>query len=111
MKYLIDNYGRIIIPPFETQKLAEKLSSSNNHVMMTLSFYKFVTRVKDKCKEKGKELIIRPEYYTSKTCGGCDWINKNLSNSDVYNYGLYIDRDMNGARNIMLRNLNESYIL
>ncbi len=82
--------------------------------MMTLSFYKFVTRLKNKCKEKGKELIIRPEYYTSKTCGGCGWINKNLSNSDVYNCGscgLCIDRDMNGARNIMLRNLNESCLL
>ena len=57
------------------------------------------------------KFIIRPKYYTSKTCGGCGWINKNLSNSDVYNCGscgLCIYRDMNGARNIMLRNLNES---
>lgn len=113
VKHLTENYKRIIIPPFETQKLTEKLSSSDNRVMLTLSFYKFLTRLKDKCKEKQRELIIRPEYYTSKTCGCCGWINKNLSNSDVYNCvscGLIIDRDMNGARNIMLRNLNESYL-
>lgn len=113
VRYLTLNYGKIIIPPFETQKLAEKLSSSENRTMMTLSFYKFLTRLKNKCIEQGKELMIRPEYYTSKTCGCCGWINKNLSNADEFNClscGLKIDRDMNGARNIMLRNLNESYL-
>jgi putative transposase len=114
VRYLTLNYGKIIIPPFETQKLAEKLSSSENRTMMTLSFYKFLTRLKNKCIDQGKELMIRPEYYTSKTCGCCGWINKNLSNADEFNCsscGLKIDRDMNGARNIMLRNLNESYLL
>ena len=93
--------------------MVRDLFGVNKEILLTLSFYKFTTRLKNKCKEKGKELIIRPEYYTSKTCGHCGNIDKNLKNKDVYNCvkcGICMDRDMNGARKIMLRNINESYL-
>ena len=76
--------------------------------MMTVSFYQFTTKLKNKCKENDIELVIRPEYYTSKTCGNCGNIKHDLKNENTYkclNCNIVIDRDINGARNIMLRNM------
>lgn len=53
-------------------------------------------------------MIIRPKYYTSKTCTKCKNINHNLKNADTYickNFNIKIDRDTNSAINILLRNL------
>ena len=53
-------------------------------------------------------MVIRPEYYTSKTCTKCGNIKHDLKNADIYkcnSCNLKIDRDTNGARNILLRNL------
>jgi len=109
VKFLTNTYGRIVIPPFETQKLVESsYSSKMSRALYNISFYTFLLKLKEKCNKKDIELIIRPEYYTSKTCTRCGSLNNklNLSNrtfkcSKCY---LVIDRDINGARNIMLRN-------
>jgi len=48
------------------------------------------------------------ESYTSKTCGRCGNINKELGSSKSYKCSkchLEIDRDVNGARNIYLKNI------
>ena len=110
IKYLCDNYGKIIIPPFETQKMVSniKLDSKTSRNLMCISYYKFLSKLKLRCIEYDMDLVIRPEYYTSKTCTKCGNIKHNLSNDDVYKCkqcGLKIDRDTNGARNILLRNL------
>jgi putative transposase len=44
--------------------------------------------------------------YTSKTCGCCGKINKSLGSKKTFacpNCKFTIDRDINGARNIMLK--------
>lgn len=110
VKYLCDNYGKIIIPPFETQKMVSNinLDSKTSRNLMCISYYKFLSKLKSRCIEYDIELIIRPEYYTSKTCTRCGNIKHDLKNSDIYickNCDLKIDRDTNGARNILLRNL------
>ena len=110
VKYLSDNYGKIIIPPFETQKMAsyEKTNRNLSRSLMNLSYYNFLIKLKNRCKEYDIELMIRPEYYTSKTCGNCGNIKHDLGNADIYNCkkcNIVLDRDTNGARNIMLRNL------
>lgn len=110
VKYLCDNYGKIIIPPFETQKMVSniKLDSKTSRNLMCISYYKFLSKLKLRCIEYDIELVIRPEYYTSKTCTKCGNIKHDLKNADTYickNCNLKIDRDTNGARNILLRNL------
>ena len=45
---------------------------------------------------------------TSKTCTNCGWLNHNLSNKDCFKCNkccIEIDRDTNGARNILLKEL------
>jgi IS605 OrfB family transposase len=109
VRHLINNNSTIVVPPFEIKKMASatnsKLLSRN---LYNTSFYKFLQKLKYKCSETNTKLIIKPEYYTSKTCSNCGNIKHNLTLKDrVYNCScckISIDRDFNGARNIMLRN-------
>jgi IS605 OrfB family transposase len=110
IKYLCDNFGKIIIPPFEIQKMVNnnKTDSRTSRSLMNMSYYKFLSKLKNRCIEYDIEIVVRPEYYTSKTCTRCGHIKHDLKNNDIYNCkycGLKIERDINGARNIMLRNI------
>ena len=83
--------------------------------MLGMQFYQFQQRLKDKCDVEGTILHIVNESYTSVTCGKCGEINKNLGKSKNFKCSqcsLEVDRDINGARNILLKNiklLNGSY--
>lgn len=104
--YLVTHYGKIIISPFETQNMVQKLVSKIARMMNTLQFYKFRTKLQYKCEEYGCILIVEEEDYTTKTCTRCGNI-KEVGSAKVYNCdkcGLIIDRDYAGARNIMLKN-------
>ena len=60
------------------------------------------------------KVIICNEAYTSKTCSNCGFINPELKGDKVYNCKickLSIDRDINGARNILLRALGVGPII
>lgn len=110
INYMCENYSKIIIPPFETQNMVCKLKSSTARMMYNLSFYEFRKKLIEKGKERNCKIIIKPEGYTSKTCTRCGTIKNDLKMGDsIYicknkNCGLVIDRNYNGARNIMLRN-------
>ena len=52
------------------------------------------------------KVVICDEDYTSKTCGKCGKIHEKLSGSKLFKCPychIEIDRDVNGARNILLR--------
>jgi len=107
IKYLCDTFKTIILPPFETQKMAGKLNNEMCRKMFTLSFYTFKMKLINKAKEKGVKIHHLNEPYTSKTCGKCGNVKHNLKNDNVYVCNicnLVISRDINGARNILLRN-------
>ena len=64
-------------------------------------------RLMFKCKEFNKRFISVDESYTSKTCTSCGILN-DVRDSEVYkctSCNLIIDRDINGARNILLKGL------
>jgi transposase len=114
IKYLSERYSRIIISPFESQKLDKILSRRQTRILKCLSHYKFKKRLIDKAKEKNIKIEIREEYYTSITCTKCGNINYDLGNKDVYECvndkcKIKSGRDYNGARNILLRNININY--
>jgi len=108
INHLIKSYGKIVLPKLETQEMAGKFNSKLSIALYNLSNYKFMEKLKIKSKEHDIELVIRPEYYTSKTCSRCGWLNNNLKLTDrIYKClecELCIDRDINASRNIMLRN-------
>ena len=96
-KKALKNYSKI-------NRLAKRVK----FVLNSLSHYKFRQHLLNKAQEYGCEVTIVTEEYTSKTCTKCGKI------SDIYKEreknckcGYKIDRDINGSRNILLKNLNQ----
>jgi len=112
-KFLTDNFDVILLPMFETKAMVNKagknISKRTVRNMLTLSHFKFKQFLKWKAKCTGKQVIDCSEAYTSKThpqtghlhnIGGAKWVK--LIDGSVAN------RDLVGARNIMLRALVDS---
>ncbi len=56
------------------------------------------------CRKYGKQLIVANEACTSKTRSWDGFVNQRLDGARTISDGtLFVDRDMNGARGIMLR--------
>ena len=111
--FLCTNFDIILLPTFEVSNMIvkdieRKISSKTVRKMLLLSHYSFKVRLSDMIKQyKNKQLIIVNESYTSKTCGNCGTIT-NVGGSRTYSCTkckIVIDRDYNGARNILLRYL------
>ena len=84
------------------------ISATTSRFMNTFSFYKFHEKLKSMASLKGCKLYIVEESYTSKTCGMCGELNNNLGGSKTFKCpkcSIIIDRDYNGARNILLKHL------
>lgn len=107
--FLVNNYENILLPHFETSQMqkSKTLPSSVKRMMNSLSFYKFSEWLKYKCSKQKSNLFRVDEHYTSKLCGACGILN-NVGKSKVYkcDCGLVLDRDYNGARNILIQYIN-----
>lgn len=107
INYLTVTYSKIITSPFETQGMVCNLNCKVARMMNTLSFYKFQQKLEHKCQERNCELVTKSEAYTTMTCTRCGNLKYNVGSNKVYHCdkcGLTLERDYNGARNIMLRN-------
>jgi IS605 OrfB family transposase len=134
--YLTNNYNSILIPSFETKnmisnkdkiitkrreiikecksieeikifKRKSRLNSRVKFVLNSLQHYKFRQHLSNKCQEKGCQLFVVDESYTSQCCGKCGEISKIFSTNRVKKCDkckVEIDRDINGARNILIKN-------
>lgn len=116
-KFLCEKYRCIIIPKFETKGMCKrgvrKINSKTARSMCTLSHYSFLQRLRYKSHEYPHcNLIETTEEYTSKTCGSCGYIDRKLGSKKEYKCSLCkvrIDRDANGARNILLKYLTRQH--
>ena len=114
INYLVRNFKVIILPTFDTSEMVNKKTSERKinkkvvRAMQSYRFFEFSERLKNKCLDYGCILIRSNEAYTSKT---------NSFNGEVFNVGsrkrfkydgIYVDRDINGARNILLRAMRDS---
>ena len=105
---LFDQVDIVVLPKFEVQNMVSgrKLRKRERVRMQVWGHYKFRMRIIEKAKELGKKVLVVSEHYTSKTCGCCGWRDNNLGSKKIFTCkqcGLVIDRDVNGARNILLR--------
>ena len=106
----LKQYNHILLPTFESQELVSKnrLRSKTNRELMSLRHYTFKQRLKSSLYfQKDTKLYIVSEAYTSKTCTRCGVLN-NVGSNEIYHCkecDLVIDRDINGARNILLKNI------
>ena len=75
-----------------------------------LSHYKFRQHLINKGNEYGCKVVVVTEEYTSKTCTNCgavsEYYRKRMKKCPKCNYE--IDRDVNGSRNILLKNMLEA---
>jgi transposase len=84
-----------------------RLNRNVKYVLNNLSHYQFRQHLLNKAKEYGCIVKIISEEYTSCTCSKCGHM------SDNYEYrikkcakcGYEIDRDLNGAKNILIKNI------
>lgn len=115
VKYLVDNYDIIVLPPFAPQKMCNrgnrKINNKTVRNMLCWSHYKMRMMLQNKVEEYTTKKVLFPtEEYTSKTCGHCGKINRKLGSSKVFNCGecgIIMDRDINGSRNILIKLLTE----
>ncbi|ARA71985.1 ISSoc2, transposase [Kaumoebavirus] len=110
--FLCRNYKKILIGNMSTKGIVRtggNLNRSTKDLTHILSHYTFRMRLIEKAEQYNSEVIVVDEAYTSKTCGGCGKINENLGGSKIFtcSCGVNCDRDLNGARNIMLKGLYE----
>jgi putative transposase len=102
----LSNYKVILLPEFKVKRMLPGLNKYVRRSMLDLAHYKFKLRLAQKASETSSKIIICNEAYTSKTCTGCGDINDSLGKKKTFtcpSCDLCIDRDINGARNIMLR--------
>jgi transposase len=101
-----------VIPDFSSKKVSKKelrLNPLVKRVLGKTSHYRMRERLKNKCEEYSSQYIKGDESYTSQTCGFCGHVSKTAINPRTRMYScskceLDIDRDLNGARNILLKN-------
>ena len=106
-KELATNYDTVIIGNMSTKGIVkgDKLQGITKNVSYMAAHFTFRQRLKSKCEEYGTTFVEADESYTSKTCGKCGIINENLGSSKSFNCscGFTLDRDVNGARNILIK--------
>lgn len=109
ISFLVKNYDVIILPHFKISQMVrgKKLARITKRLLYMFSYHSFKEKLRFKCQEYGRKLILVDESYTSCTCGVCGTINK-TGGKEVYecgSCGLVIDRDVSGARNIFIKNI------
>jgi len=106
----LKHYQHILLPIFESQEIVKQkcLSRDSKRELLSLQHYTFKQRLKNSLYfQKDTKLYIVSEAYTSKTCTRCGVLN-DVGSNEIYHCkecDLVIDRDINGARNILLKNL------
>lgn len=111
INFLTSHYKTIYIGKWSTKKISNNdtsnLSGFVKRIASRLRFYEFLEKLRYKCIEKRINIIIKSEAYTSKMCSNCGWENENLNCKKIFeceNCNKEIDRDINGARNIYIKN-------
>lgn len=105
------------VPPKEKKKEITKmykekrLSKRVKFVLNQLSHYKFKQHLANKCNEYGCELKIVTEEYTSQCCSRCGILSDKYTNrlKTCLSCNLSIDRDLNGSRNILIKNSSGNF--
>ena len=85
-----------------------RLSRKIKFCLNQLSHYKFRQHISLKSMEYGCQLINVSEEYTSQCCGKCTKLSTsyNYREKKCIHCNYKIDRDVNGSRNILIKNLN-----
>ena len=91
------------------KKSKRKLSKKVVRSMNCFRFYEFKERLKFKCKENEITFIESSEAFTSRTNSFTGELIKNLGSKEKFEFdNVSVDRDINGARNILIRAMRDA---
>lgn len=103
---LVSENKSIYLPKFESQQWMG-INANIGRDMNFLKHYTFKRRLEDTVnRTPNVQLVWCTEEYTSKTCTNCGFYN-NIKQSEIYSCNkcsIVLDRDVNGARNILIMN-------
>ncbi len=117
-KWLLERYDHIVIPAFGVKKMSQKenpttgerrvFGKSTARKMLTWGHFQFRRILTAKADRYGSKIHLCTEEYTSKTCTKCGRLNHRLGASKWFscpynNCTHACDRDLNAARNILLK--------
>lgn len=113
INHLTNRYKNILIGDMSVKGITNKntsvLDKLTKRVGYRLKFYEFRQRLKNKCDAHKIGYKVVDEKYTSKACSNCGNIKDDLGASKIYNCvncKSEIDRDVNGARCILIKGLH-----
>lgn len=111
--------SRVVVGLNKTWKQESSMSKINNQIFISIPYDKFIKQLQYKLLEKGIELIITEESYTS----GCSFLDNELLNKDYYNKsrrihrglfrsneGTLINSDVNGSYNIIRKVFPDAFV-
>ena len=104
---LCRTFDVVYIPTFETHDMVSKLKHKTSRAMLGWAHYRFKMKLKAKAEEYSCKVVDCTEEYTSKTCGDCGKISS-IGGKEVWtckHCGCVHDRDINGARNILFKQM------
>ncbi len=113
-QFLVKEYKVIFLPTFSTSEMvvksSRKLNKRTARNMLSWSHYKFQQHLIQMANRHNVLVALCNESYTSKTCPECGHVHKQLGGNKKFQCpqcGYTAHRDWNGARNIMLRALQD----
>jgi putative transposase len=112
IKYLTNTYKKILLGDMSAKSIVNNnksiLSPIQKTACLRTRYYTFSQRLEYKCKLTKTSYSLVDEMYTSKICSNCGNYNKDLKAEKIYkcvNCDLSIDRDINGCRNIFMKDI------
>ena len=113
IKFFTSRFKIIIFPPFNVSEMVKKskrkLPKKVVRAMNCFRFYEFKERLKLKCKENGITFVESSEAFTSRTNSFTGELIENLGSKENFMFNnVSIDRDINGARNILIRAMRDA---
>ena len=113
IKFFTSRFKVIIFPPFNVSEMVNKskrkLPKKVVRSMNCFRFYEFKERLKFKCRENGVTFVESSEAFTSKTNSFTGELIENLGSKESFKFNnISIDRDINGARNILIRAMRDA---
>ena len=110
-RFLCKNFSTIILPKYETKKMSSKsnrkIRSKTVRSMLSLAFYRFRQILENIAYRFNTSIVYCNESYTSKTHPETGEVNDKLGGSKFIKLlnGSKADRDLIGARNLMIKAL------
>ena len=108
VNYLLENFDVILLPEFSVKNM-KNVGRSTKRIGYAQCHYQFAQKLQQRVDQRKDRVLIRcNESYTSKTCSACGYQDDKLGTARIYdcpNCKVVQDRDLNAARNIMIKHI------